>query len=90
MKDGQEGPCIIYEIKSKHAQHITISKLDGTWKNIEVPGEAERTDFWMGAWVLQMANVLWGQTPRQAALLVCQGAVIPPWTRLRSIQDFSP
>ena len=56
---------------------------------MELPIEAEKADFWLGSWVLQMANIFWKQTPRHAALLVCQEKILPPWTRLREIEDFT-
>ena len=89
MKDGQYGPSIIYEIKSKRGHTFIIGKLDGSWKEMVAPEEAEKTDFWLGSWILQIANILWEQTPRQAALLVCHGQVAPPWTRFGSMQDFT-
>ena len=89
-KDGQHGPSIIYEIKSKKGHTLIVGKLNGTWKELVVPDEADKADFWLGSWILQIANILWEQSPRQAAILVCQGKVMPPWTRFDKIQDFSP
>ena len=77
------------EFKSKQDHDLTIGKLDGSWRTIEVPGEAEKMDFWLGSWIVQMANIHWRHTPRHAALLVCKGEVLPPWVRLCDIQDFS-
>ena len=87
-RNGLKGPCNIFELKAKHLRALIIGKLDGTWKKLELPLEAENPDFWMGSWILQMSNMLWKQTPRQAALLIHQDKVIPPWTRLREIPDF--
>ena len=88
-KEGLKGPCNIFEIKAKRLRTLTIGRLDGTWKKLELPVEAEKEDFWMGSWILQMSNILWGQTPRQAALLVLVDKILTPWTRLRDIQDFT-
>ena len=84
-----KGPYNIFELKAKHHREVIIGKLDGTSKKLELPLEAENPDFWMGSWIIQMSNILWKQTPRQAALLIHQDNVLPPWARLREVQDFS-
>ena len=82
------GPCTIYELKGKQNLRITIGKLNGTSRTLELPSEAEKPYFWVGAWIIQMSNILWDLAPRKAALLVQRKEVLPPWTKLQDLIDF--
>ena len=65
---GKVGSATIYELKGKQARKVTIGKMNGVTLTLELPREAEKQDFWAGAWIVQMANVYWKRPPRSAAL----------------------
>ena len=65
-----------------------VGKLNGATVTLELPREAENTDFWVGSWITQMANVYWNLPPRKAALLIFQQEVLPPWLKLVGISNF--
>ena len=87
-KNGAVGPSTICELKGKQNLKITIGKLNGTSRTLELPSEAEKPDLWVGSWIIQMSNILWDLAPRKAALLVHHKDVLPPWTRLQDLMDF--
>ena len=78
---------VIYEIVKKISHKVQISLFNGDWLELDLPEEADRSDFWAGAWITQMANIRRKRSPRNAALLVQHQGVIPPWTKLSDIAN---
>ena len=59
---------VIYEIVRKSSHKVHIASFTGEMTGLELPQEADRSDFWAGAWIIQMANAHWKRPPRNAAL----------------------
>ena len=85
--DGEARGVAIYKVSMKYNTDVRIALLSGDTLDFTLPPEARRSDFWAGTWLVQMTNMRRSLPPRQAAVLIQNDDLVPPWTRLSEIPD---